>query len=166
MNVLGFLAGAFVGVGGIYLYVTNKKVSAPKTKGSADDVVRYFLDNGFTINQSGGVAGNIQAESNFNSLAKGDAGTAFGIAQWRGDRLQKLIAFAEANNYNYEDFNTQLAFIIYELQNYEKRALQKLLEANTLETATVNFATYYERPQASTIPKRVVYSKEIMKQYV
>ena len=164
MNVIGFLSGAFIGLAGIVLYNKNKTTGI-KTKGTADNVVQYFLGKGFNINQAVGIAGNIQAESNFNSLASGDSGSAFGIAQWRHSRLGNLKSFAQTNNRSFKDFNTQLEFILFELQNYERRALQKLKDSGSLENATVNFAKYYERPQASTIPKRVDYSKEIMKQY-
>src|SRR5690606_32270754 len=117
---------------GIVLF-KSKKSNKLITNGQANDVVAYFLDNGFTLNQSVGVAGNIQAESNFNSLASGDSGTAFGIAQWRGSRLENLKKYAADRNQNMNDFNVQLAFILYELKNYEKTALQKLKEADTLE---------------------------------
>ena len=164
MNVIGFITGISIGVGGILLY----KMRTPKlkTKGTADEVVQYFLSKGFSLNQAVGIAGNIKAESNFNSLASGDSGSAFGIAQWRKDRLQNLKRFSKDNNINYKDFNSQLAFIAYELQHHEKLALTKLKQSNTLESATINFAKYYERPQASLIPKRVNYSNLIMKNYI
>lgn len=165
MNPIPYIAGAALGVLGIVLF-KSKKSNKLITNGQANDVVTYFLDNGFTLNQSIGVAGNIQAESNFNSLASGDSGTAFGIAQWRGSRLENLKKYAADRNQNMNDFNVQLAFILYELKNYEKTALQKLKEADTLEAATFNFAKYYERPQSSTIPKRLDYSKEILKNYI
>lgn len=161
MKWLYYMAGFFFGLGGIYL-ATKKRTL--KTQGSADDIVDFFTKNGFPKHQAIGIAGNIKAESNFNSLAQGDNGTAFGIAQWRFDRLDNLKAFADNSNLDYRDFDTQVQFILYEMRVYEKRALQKLIESPDIATATLNFAKYYERPRADLIPKRVDYSNAIASQ--
>lgn len=160
MQLIGYLSGAFIGLAGIYLYKAKK--NAPKFKGTPEDVVNFFLNKGFSLNQSVGIAGNLKAESNFNALASGDNGSAFGIAQWRNDRLDNLKSFALDNKKDFQDFNTQLEFIYYELHNFEKTALAKLKASDTLESATLNFAQHYERPKSELIPKRIAYSKEIM----
>ena len=155
-----FISGLAIGIGGLGIYNGLKKKSV-MLSGDAEDVVDFFLDNGFTLEQSIGIAGNLQEESQFKTTALGDSGTAFGLAQWRGSRRENLEAFARDKNKDIRDFYLQLEFILHEFQTDEKRAFQKLLASNDLETATLNFAKYYERPQASTYPKRVMYANQI-----
>lgn len=132
-----------------------------KKEGTAKDVVDFFTSLGFKKFQAIAIAGNLQEESQFKTEALGDNGTAFGLAQWRGSRLNDLKTFARKNFKSYKDFYIQLAFILHEFNTTEKRAFQKFKEATDLKSATLAFAIYYERPQASTYPKRIAYAEQI-----
>lgn len=47
----------------------------------AKSVIDYFVGKGLTREQAAGIAGNIHAESSFNTGAHGDNGASFGLAQ-------------------------------------------------------------------------------------
>lgn len=159
MKLIPFLVGTILGLG---VFVLLKKTNKPlKTQGSSKEVIKYFKSKGLNNYQSIAIAGNLQAESNFRTYASGDSGSAYGIAQWRGSRLRDLTTFANENNLDYRDFYTQLDFIWYELNNKERNALVQLRDSDSLYSATINFAKYYERPQASTYPIRVEYANQI-----
>lgn len=106
----------------------------------------FFQGRGYTKEQAAGIVGNLIAESKLQpSGAVGDNGTAYGIAQWRGDRLTRLKRYAAANQKNWQDLQTQLEFIDIELQDSETSAYKKLKNAETIEEATAAFVGY-ERP--------------------
>ena len=158
MHILPYIIGVTVGTAGIFLFKKNKPL---KTTGNAKEVVDFFVKKGLTKNQAVGIAGNLQAESNFNTEAVGDNGTAYGLAQWRGGRLKALMDYAKSEKKDPKAFYTQLNFLWRELNTSEKPALAKLNEAVTIETAALNFAKYYERPQAYTYPIRIEYAQNI-----
>lgn len=66
-------------------------------------VYNYFLNKGMTPAQAAGIAGNLMVESyaNIDPSAynpEGGGKGAYGIAQWRGPRLQGLLDFAGMSN--------------------------------------------------------------------
>ena len=119
----------------------------PDAAGRASEAMAFFMKKGYSQVQAAGVVGNLIQESNLRPAgAVGDNGTAFGVAQWRGERLTRLKRFAAANGKPWEDFETQLAFVDLELQSSEKTAGDKLRTAKTVEEATAAFIGY-ERPK-------------------
>lgn len=107
--------------------------------------VGYLQKKGWTRNQAVGIASNLQHESGFKLDAIGDQGTAFGIAQWRGDRVknfEKVIGkpITEAS------LTEQLDFIDHELRTTETRAGKALAKATDPGKAADVFARQYERP--------------------
>jgi len=128
-----------------------QKVNIPSLKpdvaGRATQAMGYFMKKGYSQVQAAGIVGNLIQESNLRpSGAVGDNGTAFGVAQWRGERLTRLKRFAAANGRQWEDFETQLAFVDMELQSSERRAGDQLRSAKTVEEATAAFIGF-ERPK-------------------
>lgn len=118
-----------------------------------------------------GILGNLMAESRLNPNANNpnDKGArAFGIAQWRGDRLTGLLR-TYGNNPTLEN---QLSYIWYELNDTEKKARDKLFAATSVLKATEAFC-WYERPQCvkpklgyidyndPTWPDRLKYAEQI-----
>jgi hypothetical protein len=113
---------------------------------NADKAMQYFMDQGWTRNQAAGIVGNLQQESgaNLNPSARnpGDAadGTdSVGIAQWNSSRLRNLERFARERGTSSEDFDTQLAFVQYELTQGEKRNVGRALRRtdDVAEAATL-----------------------------
>lgn len=110
----------------------------------AKTVLNFFINKGLSENQARGILGNLMQESRGNHTVTNKTSGAFGLAQWLGPRKQKLIA-KYGNNPTVEQ---QLNFIWEELNTTESKALQKLLNTNTIADATRAFATHFERGAA------------------
>jgi hypothetical protein len=107
----------------------------------------FFVQRGFTPEQAAGIVGNLVQESGVRSNGPaGDSGTSFGMAQWRGERFTRLKRFAASRGRPWTDFQTQLEFIVVELQTHETGASNRLKSARTVEEATAAFIGY-ERPR-------------------
>lgn len=113
----------------------------------------YFIGRGWSSAQAAGIVGNLHFESGgLNTDAKGDfmggQYTAFGLAQWRGDRLanfQRLFGKPVER----ASFQEQLQFVDWELRNTEKSAGRALGLETTVEGATRTFMRLFERPSKS-----------------
>lgn len=111
-----------------------------------------ILREGLGVNDAAlaGIMGNLQGESGFNPHKVGDDGGAFGICQWRGARLDQMVAYCEDHDLNPVSRDGQLSFLIYDLVNnyvyaYDQIRLCEDSERGALE-ATYNFCAYYEVP--------------------
>lgn len=119
--------------------------------GQAKKAYNYYLNRGVKPNVAAGIVGNLYKESGLNPNAVGDKGTAFGVAQWRGNRLSNLKNYASSKGRSYTDLNTQLDFILDE--KGENQVLT-LMGNQSPEVAAKTFADKYERPN----PKYADYS--------
>lgn len=133
--------------------------SAAGGKGASNQeqaAMAYFQAQGWSREQSAGLAANIKRESAFNAGAVGDNGKAYGIAQWHPDRqaeFQKKFG-KPIQGSSLED---QMAFMHYELtQGNERGAGNKLRGTNNAAAAAAAVSTHYERPadQAGEAAKR------------
>lgn len=121
--------------------------------------MRFFIDYGYTVEQAAGIMGNLEYESGLSTVIV----SAFpgeqsqGIAQWNpaGGRLQELKRFALnelSSPRDWRDYDVQLLFVIYELNNTERTANGKLKNSTKLDGGVVDnnstyvFGKYYERP--------------------
>lgn len=133
---------------------TNIKVAPAQIGGDTQTrgnrAMSFFMSRGYTKEQAAGIVGNLVQESGVRSDgAVGDNGTAFGMAQWRGERFTRLKRFAAAQGKDWRDFDTQLAYIDMELQKHETSAYKALKSAKTVDEATAAFIGY-ERPRGWT----------------
>lgn len=114
------------------------------TDSSSDNyIVDYFMKKGLTRNQAKGIYGNIMQESNGNLTAiSGDGHNSYGLAQWTGERKQRLFNMFGAN----PTAKQQLDFIWWELNNTHKNALASLKETTSVSDATRVFMNQFERP--------------------
>lgn len=122
--------------------------------------------------QAAAMVGNLMQES-FTSLRTdiwGDAGTAFGIAQWRLDRLVKLKIMAERRNTPINDLDLQLDFLNGELLSSEKFTGELLKKSQGIESA-VRAAVGFFRPRGYSrdnpekshgYSKRLAYAQSLM----
>lgn len=82
--------------------------------------VSFFNENGFSIIQAAGIAGNLEQESGFvpTIVSNFSGESSQGIAQWNPDagRLQQLKNFASYSNRDWRSFTTQLLFIMHEFK--------------------------------------------------
>lgn len=117
------------------------------SQNNAQIALNFYMRQGLKPWQAAAFVGTLMQESgpNLNPVAKGDNGTAFGIAQWRGDRFNRLKAFAKKKGTTWDNFQTQLEYSVYEGQNYETYAWNKLRAAQNVEQAAAA-AISYERP--------------------
>ena len=104
----------------------------------------FYVAQGWTPEQSIGIIGNIKRESGFNPNAIGDAGKAFGLAQWHPDRQAKAKSLY---GNNWKSFENQLKFIDWELKNTEKVAGDKLKKTKGVWQAGQVVSDFYERPK-------------------
>lgn len=144
---------------------TNKKpvqhtISAESLKHPEQKIIIFFKNKGLTTSQAAGIAGNLQAESSFDPNAVGDNGTSYGIAQWHLDRFENLKKWCRKNGKKWNNFDAQLEFLWWELQNYESNALSKLKLENDPADAAYVFAKYFERP-SEIAPIRKSYAVKI-----
>jgi len=102
--------------------------------------VQFFTNQGFKDYQIAAIIGGLLQESRLDPSLGNSTNGPYGIAQWLKDRLTNLKKFK--NGWN--NLNTQLEFIINELNTNEKAAGDKLKSSVTLEEA-VAAASAYER---------------------
>lgn len=127
----------------------------------------FFVQMGWTKEQSAGIVGNLQAESGVGlhyETAVGDGGTAFGLAQWRFERVTtfyKVFGYPLRGS-NLED---QLSYVHWELTNTEKRAGKLLRTAKTAASAAAIVDQYYERSSGAARALRQQYAQNILKRY-
>ena len=133
----------------------------------------FFVASGFTPKQSAGIVGNLMQESGVNlstTIKSAGSERSFGIAQWNsskaaGNRLGKLKNFAKDIGQEWDDLNTQLRFIIFELEKSPFLGLALLRRSKTIRQAVIAFETKYERPSQAHRESRVSYAKDIHKRY-
>lgn len=116
--------------------------------GSASEqrAMQFLMSKGLTAEQAAGVVGNLVAESGgMNTAALGDNGSAFGLAQWRGDRRTALNNFAQSRGKANTDFDTQLEFMWQEMQ--QRGDLAAVQGTTSAAAAAEVFARKYERPR-------------------
>ena len=130
--------------------------------GNKKKAMDFFMSKGLPAHQAAGIVGNLMGESNLNHTAVNKSSGAYGIAQWLGPRKTALF-----NKYGKNPtFEQQLDFLWDELQSTEKRALNSLKSAKTLEAATDSFMRTFERPSetemANSISKRIKYAQSTL----
>ena len=111
-----------------------------------------------------GIIANLMIESSLNPQASGDNGTAFGLAQWRANRLQNLMTFSNNN----PTIDKQLDFIVHELKDGSdagaRTAWTKMQAAKTASEVAKIFMESYERPHkdpnVNHIAKRERYASQ------
>jgi hypothetical protein len=108
----------------------------------------YFVSTGWTPEQASAIVGNLMKESSLKTTAEGDkgykGGSSLGVAQWRGDRLNRLKSMYGDN---WTSLKNQLEFVNWELQNTEKDAGDSLKRATNIWDAGKVFTDKYERPK-------------------
>jgi murein DD-endopeptidase MepM/ murein hydrolase activator NlpD len=138
--------------------VVKKKpdVSTVTASGNAKTAMDYFTQQGWTPEQAAGIVANLQAESgqNLNISAVGDAGKAYGIAQWHGPR-QRDFQRAMGGPLKGSSLEDQLKFVQWELTNTEKQAGARLKAAKTAAQAAATVDQYYERSSGIHRQKRI-----------
>lgn len=114
---------------------------------------QYFQSRGLSPTQSAALVARFEHESSLNpdkwSAVPGES--SYGLAQWNksAGRLPDLERYAASYNAPASDFDTQLNFVVREMNTTEQKARDALMRANT-PTAALNAVTAYERPRGYT----------------
>jgi hypothetical protein len=153
--------------------VTQKRMAA----------MRFFVDQLKSPQIAAGIVGNIQAESNFNVSAAGDAnrGGSFGICQWNSQagRFQCLQKYAASLGKDWKLFDVQLQFVMHELQGgeyaqrgslncYNKLASCTSFDGGPIDSnATWIFVKNFEIPadMRSKLPAREAYARQAYRDF-
>jgi hypothetical protein len=106
----------------------------------AEKSFNFFIANGFTAEQSAGIVGNLCVESTSEMNPEGK-----GIAQWSQFRYRLLTSFAAERNLEVAKLETQLQYIVYDLNKNPSFGLSQLKSAKNVVTATSAFGTRYLR---------------------
>jgi hypothetical protein len=124
---------------------------AKSVPGNAGEYKQYLMQtHGLSDFRAAAIVGHLVQESGLRPTgAVGDAGTAFGLAQWRHDRFDNLKRFAASKGKSWEDDRVQLDFIMHEMATTEATAGRAFAAAGTLEEATAAFMSF-ERPAGWT----------------
>jgi hypothetical protein len=122
--------------------------------GSAEEVMSFFVEKGYTREQAAGIAANIKYESDFKTDAVGDSGKAYGLAQWHPDRQANFTKFF-GKDIKQSTFKEQLEFINWELSGPESRARKALMGAKTPDEAAMLCDKFYERSSGTTTARRM-----------
>jgi hypothetical protein len=100
----------------VLLYETKQEVVTDEYLDKAKDIVTKLQNRGFGLDAACAMAGNIWAESQFDSTNEGSNG-AFGLLQWLGDRKKALNSLASHRGVDVNSEKLQLDFIKIELKD-------------------------------------------------
>lgn len=117
---------------------------------------------GLAQHQAAGLVGNLHHESgkDLNPWGPtGDNGSAWGTAQWRLDRLERL-----KQRPDHQTMEGQQAFMREEMDGSENKAYRALLAAKTPEEAATAVNRFYER-SADTTGNRERAARSLMSQF-
>lgn len=141
-------------------------ITSDLSKSREQILMSTFKKLGMSEAGAKGVIGNLMEESKLDPLAFNEKEGAFGIAQWRGVRLENLKKFAESMGEDYKDLQVQAAYLAYELgagdtgKNPEQyRALKNYLSTTTdAGKAAGMFDEVYERSSGKARARRIAYA--------
>lgn len=124
---------------------------------NARTAFKFFTSRGYSDEQAAGIVGNLMAES-YTTLdidAFNPIENAYGIAQWRADRLEGLGKQYDKNPRD-TTLDEQLRYIEHELNNVSrfKGVKQKLQAAKTSDEAAEIFRDQYEVSKGSLMDRQ------------
>lgn len=145
-------------------------VSSPMGATAADGVASSpdasmiregLIKRGVPVPVADGFIMNFRDESGLNPglneakpIVPGSRG-GFGLAQWTGPRRVELEKFAQNTGRSVSDVDTQLDFLMRELQGPEAGAAKSFLSAKTPQEAAVAIAQNFLRPAPEHLARRV-----------
>lgn len=128
---------------------------------AAGDIRQGLISRGLPEHVADAFIMNFQDESGLDPsinevapLVEGSRG-GFGLAQWTGPRRKALEQFAASRGTSPADTNTQLDFLMTELQGPESRAAQSILSAPDTGSAAAAIVNDFLRPAEQHRTRRV-----------
>jgi len=146
-----------------------KEVKPAPIKGSPEYIINKLVTGGLTKTAAIGVVANLKAESNLDpGIKQLGGGPGRGLAQWeKGGRYDtdpiNLNKFAAKKGTNWADLDTQIDFILYEMDKHPeyKKVKEQLNKTDSVEKATLIFLKKYEKAGTPHTDKRLKYAKEL-----
>lgn len=133
----------------------------------AQRIVAGLVARGIPETAAIGIAGNLGAESRFDSgineispVVRGSRG-GFGLAQWTGPRRRALEAFAASRGVPVDNEDMQLDFLVGEMRGAEARNSRDTLAAATPEQAAYEFMDDFLRPGVANGDHRMTLARRI-----
>ena len=127
-------------------------------------IIQGLIARGVPPAAAVGMAGNIAVESGFNPgineiapLVPGSRG-GFGLIQWTGPRRRELEAFAGDR---VADLDTQLDFLVQELNTTERGARDAIYSAPDPETAARLVSDKFLRPGIPHLDRRIAETRKL-----
>lgn len=145
---------------------SNAYLSVSEMYNNALYIAAFFMRQGWTMEAIAAILGNMQTESTMNpgiweSLEYGNTSKGYGLVGWTP--ATKIINWADSNGLDYNDIDTQLSRIIWEMENgvqyYPTSEYPETFSAfstsdKTPEYLAAAFLFNYERPASPNPEKR------------
>jgi hypothetical protein len=138
----------------------DRVVSRSET-GRPEEAQAFFESKGWSPEQAAGIVGNLVVESGLRTDIVGDGGRAYGIAQWHPDRQAKFRE-VYGKDIRQSNFQEQLEFVNWELNNSEAAAGRRLRGATSAQDAAAIVDQYYERSAGIHRQQRMANASSIM----
>lgn len=135
---------------------TGKKLSLRTVDGRIAYAMKFFIDNGFSVQSAAGIVGNLVAESSIDPTRNQmGGGPGRGIAQWTvSQRWQTFLKFAENRKLNPDSLDAQLRFIIHEMPSAMGNDANAIKKMTNADAAAELFMRKYERPGIERLQER------------
>lgn len=140
----------------------------------ADDVYtqtyQFLIEKGFTPVQASGIMATIKINSNFDPTATAPNELGYGLFQWGGIRMERLEEFAARIGEPVYSTETQLLFMMEELDTYWGEAhdawgMSNFLKAETPREAAQIFYEEYTRPGYGNMKMVGTFAEEFYEQF-
>ena len=146
-----------------------EEVKPAPEKGSPEYIIDKLVNGGLTKTAAIGVVANLKAESNLDpGIKQIGGGPGRGLAQWeKGGRYDtdpiNLNKFAAKKGTNWADLDTQIDFILYEMEKHPeyRKVKEQLNKTDSVEKATLIFLKKYEKAGTPHTDKRLKFAKEL-----
>tara|TARA_R100000951_G_scaffold76885_2_gene64923 strand:+ start:429 stop:1124 length:696 start_codon:yes stop_codon:yes gene_type:complete len=150
-------------------YEIEAEIKKAPTKGSPEYIINRLKGGGLTPTAAVGIVANLKAESNLDPAIKQfSGGPGRGLAQWeKGGRYDtdpiNLVKFAKKKGTNWSDLDTQIDFILHEMDKHPeyKRVKDMLNKSGSVEDATLIFLKKYEKAGTPHTDKRLKFAKDL-----
>jgi len=131
------------------------------------EILMGLVQRGIPLHIAQGIVANMKAESGLNPgineinpIVEGSRG-GYGLNQWTGPRRRQYEAFAAERGVPLDDLQAQLDFTLWELQNTERGAWEKLQGAESATDAARIYSEAFLRPGIPHMENRLAYAAEI-----
>ena len=150
-------------------YEIEAEIENKPEKGSPEYIMNRLEDGGLTPTAAVGIVANLKAESNLDPAIKQlSGGPGRGLAQWeKGGRYDtdpiNLVKFAKKKGTNWSDLDTQIDFILHEMDRHPeyKKVKDMLNKSDSVEDATLIFLKKYEKAGTPHTDKRLKFAKDL-----